>query len=185
LFDNLVPGDYYVDFTLPTGYVFSPQDAGGNDALDSDADTTSGETIVTTLIANENDLSWDAGMYNPASIGDVVRHDLNANGVQDGGEPGIPNVTVTLFNGAGVQVGAPTTTNGSGFYLFDNLVPGDYYVVFTLPAGYVFSPQDAGGDDTADSDADTATGRTDTTTLISNEDDLTWDAGMYQYASLG
>ena len=185
LFDNLVPGDYYVDFTLPTGYNFSPRDTGADDTVDSDADTTTGQTIPTTLITNEDDLTWDAGMYNPASLGNFVWEDLDADGVQEAGEPPIPNVTVTLYNGAGVQVGIPTTTDANGLYLFDNLVPGDYYVVFTLPAGYVFSPRDAGGNDATDSDADTTTGRTITTTLISNEDDLTWDAGMFQYASLG
>jgi uncharacterized repeat protein (TIGR01451 family) len=185
VFQNLVPGDYYVVFTLPTGYVFSPQDAGSDDALDSDADTTTGRAATTTLISGENDLTWDAGMYQFASLGNFVWDDLNADGIQDAGEPGIPNVTVTLYNGAGTQVGSPTTTDASGFYLFQNLVPGDYYVIFTLPTGYVFSPQDAGSDDALDSDPDTTTGRTATTTLISGENDLTWDAGMYQFASLG
>jgi Tol biopolymer transport system component/protocatechuate 3,4-dioxygenase beta subunit len=184
LFDNLVPGDYYVIFTLPAGYNFSPQNQGGDDTLDSDADTTTGRTTTTTLISNEDDLMWDAGIYQYASLGDYAWEDLDADGIQDAGEPPIPNVTVTLYNGAGTQLTADIT-DASGLYLFDNLVPGDYYVVFTLPAGYNFSPQDQGADDALDSDADTTTGRTTTTTLISNEDDLTWDAGMFQYASLG
>ena len=55
-FDNLTPGDYYVEFIPPAGYVISPQDQGGNDATDSDADSTTGQTITTTLDAGENDL---------------------------------------------------------------------------------------------------------------------------------
>ena len=56
-------GDYYVEFTLPSGMVFSPMDVGADDAIDSDADPTTGMTLCTTLDPGENDLTWDAGMY--------------------------------------------------------------------------------------------------------------------------
>ncbi|MBL8120502.1 MAG: hypothetical protein JNJ78_23460, partial [Anaerolineae bacterium] len=186
-FTNLYPGDYYVVFTLPSGYVFSPQDSGSaTDATDSDANTSTGRTATFTLDPGENDPDWDAGLVPLASIGDRVWHDLDADGVQDGGESGIQNVTVTLYNSSDVQVGSPTTTNASGNYSFTNLVPGDYYVVFTLPSGYNFSPQDsASATDTTDSDANTTTGRTATTTLIPDENDISWDAGLYQFASIG
>jgi hypothetical protein len=43
-----------------------------------------------------------------------------------------------------------------------------------------------GTDETADSDADPGMGgMTETTTLISGEDDETWDAGFYEPASIG
>jgi hypothetical protein len=61
LFDNLQPGDYKVNFVKPEGYAFTLQDA-GNDAMDSDADAT-GAAVCTTLVAGENDLTWDAGLY--------------------------------------------------------------------------------------------------------------------------
>ncbi len=178
-FDNLTPGDYYVSFSdLPVGYVFSPQDQGGDDALDSDVNTN-GETLCTTLDPGEDDDSQDAGIYLPkASIGDLVWNDLDEDGVQNAGEPGVQGVTVTLYDGAGTQV-AQTTTDANGNYLFDNLTPGDYYVVFSnLPAGYTLSPQDQGGDDALDSDAG-ANGQTATTTLGPGENDMTWDAGIY------
>src|SRR5690606_6563516 len=158
LFDNLVPGDYYVVFTPPSSYVWRPPDEGGGDAAECDTDSETGHTFTTTLIYTEDDRTWYAGVYQLASIGDYEWEDMNANGVQETGEPPIPNVTVTLFNGAGTQVGASTTTDTDGLYRFDNLVPGDYYVVFTLPTGYVFSPQDAGTDDVADSEEHNATG---------------------------
>jgi hypothetical protein len=179
-FTNLTPGNYLVEFILPAGFVFSPQDQGGDDTVDSDADTTTGRTTLTTLTPGENDLTWDAGMYEiPASIGDFVWNDANANGIQESGEPGIDGVTVNLYDVSGNLV-ATTTTSGGGIYGFTGLTPGDYYVAFTLPAGFVFSPQNQGGNDAVDSDADTTTGSTTSTTLIPGENDLTWDAGMYQ-----
>ena len=38
-------------------------DEGTNDATDSDANTTTGRTVCTTLDSGEEDLTWDAGMY--------------------------------------------------------------------------------------------------------------------------
>ncbi|MFT3893586.1 MAG: SdrD B-like domain-containing protein [Anaerolineales bacterium] len=160
LFSNLIPGDYYVDFIPPAGYVVSPQDQGGNDATDSDANPLTGQTIVTTLVSGENDLTWDAGLYQSASLGDFVWNDLDADGVQDAGETGIDGVTVELYDGAGNLV-ATTTTSGGGLYLFTNLVPGDYSVRFVPPAGYAVSPQDRSGNDATDSDAKSGYGSND------------------------
>ena len=177
-FDNLVPGDYYVEFTLPSGYVFSPKDQGSDDAVDSDADITTGKTEVTTLTSGENDMTWDAGMYRKASIGDFVWLDLDEDGVQDPNEPGISGVTVTLKDADGNVVGT-AITDPNGAYSFTNLTPGDYTVVFTKPSSdWTISPKDQGGDDAADSDADPNTGETDTITLTSGETDNTVDAGM-------
>jgi hypothetical protein len=67
-------------------------------------------------------------------IGDTVWHDQNDNGVQDAGEPGIPNVKVTLTKPGG---GTSTTyTDASGKYLFYDLRHGDYVVTPTMPAGF-------------------------------------------------
>ncbi len=66
--------------------------------------------------------TWDAGLYQTASLGDFVWNDLNANGIQEAGEPGINGVTVELFNGSGVSQGT-TTTAGGGLYSFTGLIP--------------------------------------------------------------
>jgi LPXTG-site transpeptidase (sortase) family protein len=184
LFGNLTTGDYYVEFILPSGYNFSPQDQGADDTLDSDANTTTGRTVTTTLTSGENDLTWDAGIVQLASLGDFVWNDLDADGIQEASETGISGVTVRLLDSGGTML-ATTTTNASGLYLFNNLTPGAYSVEFVLPSGYNFSPQDQGVDNAADSDANTTTGRTIITTLASGENDMTWDAGMHQHASLG
>ena len=63
LFGNLTPGDYYVQFVLPSGFAFTTKDQGSDDSKDSDADEITGKTICTTLTSGENDKSWDAGIY--------------------------------------------------------------------------------------------------------------------------
>ncbi|MBC8160676.1 MAG: carboxypeptidase regulatory-like domain-containing protein, partial [Roseiflexaceae bacterium] len=184
-FNNLVPGTYHIVFsTLPTGYVFTLQDQVGDDATDSDADPIGGETADFTLAAGTNNPDLDAGAYNDtrASLGNFVWYDVNEDGVQDAGELGVPGVMVQLYN-AGNTLLATTATDAAGAYLFSNLLLGDYYVVFTPPANYAFSPQDTGGNtaasDLTDSDADPTTRRTITTSLAPGETDISWDAGIY------
>jgi hypothetical protein len=83
------------------------------------------------------------------SIGDVVWHDQNHNGIQDAGEPGIDGVTVQLKTTGGALLATTVTGSGPlgqhGFYQFTGLCAGDYKVEVdetTLPAG--FTPTDAG-----------------------------------------
>ena len=64
------------------------------------------------------------------AIGDFVWIDRNNDGVQDSGEPGIPNVTVTLerqINGVWIRIGTDTT-DSAGLYAFGNLPSGSYRV---------------------------------------------------------
>jgi len=200
-FTGLAAGNYYVKFTLPSGYVFSPKDVstgGATDLTDSDADTTSGQTATFALASGQNNSTLDAGMFQPASVGDTVWLDSNANGVQDytdsngngrwdtaePGETGVSGVTVQLYTTADVLSGT-TTTDGQGHYLFSNVVSGDYYVTFTLPSGYAFTSKNTGADTSRDSDADTTTGKTSTITLSSGRAPIIWDAGIYQLAGVG
>ncbi len=184
-FTNLLPGmSYYVVFnpvTLPMDYVFSGKDLGGNEATDSDADAN-GVTDCVTLSAGQNYLDLDAGINKPAaSLGDFVFNDVNKDGVQGPSELGIGNVLVTLTDCSGNFV-AQTTTNGSGFYSFTNVDPGSYKVTFamnTLPAGFVFTSQFQGGNDSKDSDVNSSTGTTDCINLGPGENNMDIDAGAY------
>ncbi len=275
MFTNLTPGDYAIEFVLPVGYAFSPQNQGGDDTVDSDANTSTGQTTTTTLVAGENDTTWDSGMFQTgtiivekqtdpdgapdtftftgtpngpildgqqivvsnltpgtyvsqevlpagwhldsivcddsnssgdansgtitfnleggesvtcvcnnielASIGNWVWDDINNNGFQDVGEPGLAGITVNLWDGGSSPIDS-TTTDASGNYYFSDLMPANYNLEFIPPVGYNFGPQDQGGDDAIDSDADTTSGQTALTDLAAGEDDLTWDAGMWTYS---
>ena len=124
---------------------------------------------------------------NPAALGDYVWNDANANGIQDSGETGISGVTVTLYGSDGTtMIGTPTTTAADGSYHFTNLAPGTYYVGFTKPSGYVFSPEYAPGSTTGnDSNANVGTGKSDAVTLTAGQIDNTIDAGLYKPVTIG
>jgi len=163
-----------------------------SDQSDSDGDSATGETAPTGPLApGQEDLTLDLGIYQLASIAKTVWYDDDGDGIQDPGESGVEGVTVELFESDGTPAtdvnGNPmtTTTDPNGNYAFTDLLPGDYYVLFTPPAGYEFSPQDAGNDDSEDSDADPVTGQTEITTLTSGENDTTWHAGIYQPVTVG
>jgi len=73
------------------------------------------------------------------SIGDFVWHDLNRNGIQEAGEPGVNGASVTLKDLAGTTIAITTTGNGpmgqSGYYQFTGLCAGNYRVEATPPPG--------------------------------------------------
>ncbi len=185
---DVCAGDYIVEFIKPTGqgYIFTLQDQGPDDGLDSDADFVTGRTIAFHVNPGQIDHTRDAGFYLTASIGDRVWHDIDADGIQDPNEPGIGGVTVTLRDGNSNVIGT-TTTNSQGYYEFSGLIPDDYYVCFDIAgSGYTqVSPRNQGVNDAVDSDADPVSGCTEITTIVANENDLTWDLGLYNLASLG
>jgi len=190
-FDGLAPGaEYQVQFTAPAGHVFTRANS-GNDASDSDAGAN-GLSQVVKLGSGENNTTVDAGVYAPATLGDRVWLDANANGQQDDGETGVAGVKVTLIGGgadglistAGDNTSVETTTDANGSYTFEGLTPGlEYQVKFTAPSGAIFTAQDK-GDDAGDSDADHA-GLSQIVKLASGENNATIDAGIYTPASLG
>ncbi len=181
-FTGLAAGTYYVQFTAPTGYTFTQQYAKVNGqpapTVDSNANPITGKTDLITLVAGQTDNTIDAGLYKGASIGDFVWNDLNGNGIQNSGEPGISGVKVTLLGSNGTTVIATTTTDANGKYLFSNLAVGTYYVQFTAPSGYTFTAKIAAGSTTAnDSNADSS-GKTGAITLAVGTTDITIDAGL-------
>ena len=93
-----------------------------------------------------------------ATISDFVWHDVDMDGIQDPGEPGISGATVELYAFDPINGNTPvatTATDGSGLYSFDNLDPGRYLVVFLDPGDPYTdrTKQNIGTDDSIDSDA--------------------------------
>lgn len=111
----------------------------------------------------------------PGSIGDFVWKDMNSNGIQDAGEPGLAGVLVILYDATGAVVNTDTSDD-NGAYSFTNVMPGNYRIKFANPGGVEASPQNA-GNDSVDSDQDVF-GFTSTFTLGSGEINNTIDAGF-------
>lgn len=128
-----------------------------------------------TIVANIN---LDLLCCAPSTIGDLVWQDLNKNGIQDAGEPGVPNVQVRLWDCANAVVLATTTTGPGGQYLFGNLVAGGYAVQFIPPSSYQFTKPYQGSDPALDSNANPTNGFTECIALGSNQMNLTIDAGL-------
>ncbi len=177
---SVMAGEYQVQFEQPDGFEVSPANQGGDDTVDSDGLVSD----IVSLAPGENNPTIDSGFYELASLGDKVFEDTNGNGIQDAGENGVAGVEVKLQDANGNPVldnnGDPitTTTDANGEYSFTGLTPGEYKVMFVAPDGYIFSPQDAGGDDGLDSDANPSNGMTQTVTLESGEINDTLDAGL-------
>lgn len=120
-----------------------------------------------------------------ATVGDFVWNDLNRDGVQDDGEPGMSGVTLLVYpvDAAGVPHGSPITIEtGTDGSWSANVDPGDYRFTVVFPAGALgFSPQDVGSDE-SDSDVAAigpATSFSDVFTVGANEVNVTLDAGVY------
>ena len=182
IFLGLEAGDYYVEFnlsTLPTGYQVTTKDSGRDDALDSDADPTTGKTETISLDVGEDDFSWDMGIYKPTyCIGDFVWNDANRDGIQDSNESGISGVAIELYDNSGNSI-QNTTTDSNGNYKFCGLSDGNYSISVTIPSGYALSPANQGGDDTKDSDIDPNTNRSNKVE-IKDANNTSLDVGMYK-----
>ncbi|HFD40399.1 MAG TPA: DUF11 domain-containing protein, partial [Anaerolineae bacterium] len=144
--------------------------------------TPGGEPTAEDGDANSN-LTLDLGLIVSAGIGDYVWLDQDRDGIQDVDETGVPSVTVILYDADGTAV-LSTTTDASGHYSFTNLLPGDYYLYFDPPTGYIITLQNQGSDDEVDSDADPISGETIMTNLEPGEYDPTWDVGLFQMADV-
>ena len=171
-----LPGTYYVKFSdLPSGLTFTTPSLGGNPALDSDPNPSTGNTANITLTSGVDITTIDAGVMSAAGVGNFVWNDLNNNGQQDVGEPGISGVFVGLYNSADDSIVGAAITNSLGNY-FIGSNPGNYYLKVNVPSGYNLTTQAASGvPSSQNSDANTSTFKTNTfalSTSVNNDLDF-------------
>jgi len=181
--------------TALEGYTLSPSNVGENNLIDNDgvSNGVHSNILVRTMdISNigTNNHSFDFGFTEEAdeptnaAIGNLFWIDENGNGVVDNTERGYNGVKVTLMDENGTVIATQTTRNGSdrkpGYYLFDNLIPGEIYQVhfdYSNVAdlkGYIYSPT-VGGDDKNNANEE---GFTVSVTPQAGERILTLDAGI-------
>ncbi len=143
IFDGLAAGAYGVAVTPPTGYTpVGDPDQPGVTCTACDNRTTTPIVLAPGDVYVNADFGYLPDAGTSATIGDRIWLDANANGTQDGGETGIPGVTVALIrdlngNGiwdAGEPIVAAAITDANGDYSFtgvpvaDGLGTDDYLV---------------------------------------------------------
>lgn len=160
LFRGLPNGEYIVRVTAPTGMISTIDTSAPADTADPDTNVDNNDNGVGTAggvvsanpltmqagevaanitvdnaTATTTDPTVDFGFVYPYALGNRVWFDTNNNSQIDGAEVGVDGVIVDLYRNDGtgtyVFVATDTTANG-GYYLFDNLLPGEYVV--SLPA---------------------------------------------------
>ncbi len=129
---------------------------------------------------------------NCVNIGDYIWIDSDKDGIQDSYEKGVNGIKVSLVDvGPDMLSGTGddkmvdmqfTNTKGldHGYYLFENVPPGKYTVMF-MPdlAVYKFTIANSGSNDLIDSDANLTTGKTEIFTVNDGDpDNLSFDAGL-------
>lgn len=175
-FGNLPPGEVQiVVWQQPL------LDAGLVQTFDPDPDLDG--TTVRTLAVGQNDPNADFGYNGANTIGDRVWYDVNANGVDDPGEPGIPDQAVlvvwagpddNLATPADNLVFLPVDTDDDGLWLVDGLPNGLVSVTLVgAPATNLRVTFDRDG------------GLDLTTAFEIDDDDLDFDFGLTGTAVIG
>ena len=181
-FPGLALGEYTVSVVDPTS---GPLEGAKPTEAYTGRYKTSADVTIAEATGSVIDVNF--GFVKPASVGDYVWMDVDRDGLQDADEPAMPGVTVTLTRADGSAVTdasgnpvAAVTTDAAGKYVFENLLPGDYTVTFTNPAGYEATISDAGDDRAADSNGATAS-----VTLVQGQTDDTIDFGAVGTGVIG
>ena len=177
-FSNVRPGSYYIKFLLPASYLISPPLI-GDENRDNNITGSNGPLTTDAFSVDINQAvdNIDAAAYIPATLGDKVWNDINMNGAQDPGEPGVAGITVTLFSQSGQPLDTKIT-DADGLYAFGGLKQRLYYLQFSIPDGFEFTGQNVSGNSATDSDVD-ATGTTPLISLAHGSTFLDVDAGIH------
>lgn len=136
-FDGLMPGQYSIRVVLPAGLLaLEPNDRrlaqGDMISILESLEVSGGHSGVIELRMAEHQLQMDIGSVKTGRLGDLCWLDVNANGLQDEGELGIPGVTIELMRDGSCI--ATTVSDQYGYYVFERLYPGEYTLRVTAPA---------------------------------------------------
>ena len=145
----------HLRYTVPSGNSITVANQGSDDELDSDAGQGSPFRTADFSLTqgSQNYTPMDCGMWAPGTITTFVWNDLNADGIQDPGEPGLSGRGVSLRNSGGSQIGS-ATTDAFGIATITNVPTGiNLHLRYTAPSGFIVTLANQGPDDALDSDA--------------------------------
>lgn len=184
---SLPPGEYKAVIMPPyPDYLLSPLSTVANG---NDFNPTTFSTLPVQLTSGQSGAgSFDAGFYSPVTVEGIVWDDVNANGVRDAGEGGFTGpVTINLYSSNSTSPTKTTKVNvANGSFKLDDVTPGAYEIEFVLQtgSGVSFTLQDAGSDDSKDSDVNPSTGRA-SITVVSGVDITNVSAGVTSLPTIG
>ena len=139
-FDSLAPGQYSISVSAQAGFAFTIT---GEGSVVENVGVELGVSVPFDLAMGENLTGMNAGMIKPAKVSGVVFADKNDNGLRDAGEMGLTGAVVTLMQGdAAVD---STVIPADGKFVFDPVLPGEYYLSYTLPEEAFFASVVKGG----------------------------------------
>ena len=188
-FTDLIPGSYGIHVQPSLGYQLSPGGAdpdNNNSNTDSNCKAVDGgfQTLSFKMMSLDGksglvNHTVDCGFYRSVGLGSRLWVDLDGDGKQDTGEPGISKVTVSLVGLDGKPVTdiygktvGSQTTGSNGEYFFGNLREGDYVLQVIPPVGYNLTQ---GGSDPNDNVNNDSNGITKTDGTVSSLPiKLTW-----------
>lgn len=162
-FTGLEAGAYHVEVDLdtlprilgsPAVQTFANVVTG--DPFDSSFDSDASPALVVLSTDDARDPTIDFGFLTQfdGAVGDLVWHDLNADGLQDPGEPGLVGIVLILRDGSGSEVFRIVSGPG-GRYRFVGLPPSRYTVEVdpsSLPPDFEETLCDVGADEALDSE---------------------------------
>jgi len=143
IFNELVPGVYTIELTSQDLYLATIAGQ-GNESTDSDLIDNSGQLlseIITTCSGQEIDTIDFGFINNYAVISGQLFEDSKADALFDNGDTLLVSVPVMLYDTTGNLV-QTVITDTLGSYTFDDVLAGDYYIVYALPDNYIFSTSD-------------------------------------------
>ncbi|WP_026460206.1 SdrD B-like domain-containing protein [Schaalia suimastitidis] len=152
----------------------------------ADTVTVGGKGVASGKPVTDDD-PWHAKTPGSVTVGDYVWEDLDRDGVQDDGEPGIKGVTLRIVGPGGQPVTdvkgnavGPVSTDDDGKYVFAHLPilgAGESYTVSVVaPQGFIPTTDTQGGDTAKDSSAEAGTVAS-TGLNQHGDEDLTLDFG--------
>ena len=148
------------------------------------ADKIIAGTLEPMLPIEPNKVSIRTKANNLASIGNFVWEDVDQDGYQHATEIGVNGVVVELYDEKMNLIRSTVTSfnvmNEPGYYSFNNLLEGKYFVKIITPTGYELTIQNER--DPNGSKPDTTTGLTNLIVLKENETNKEYDAGIFKKA---
>ncbi|MDR0489367.1 MAG: hypothetical protein LBG99_08275 [Propionibacteriaceae bacterium] len=146
-----------------------PEYALNSAIVTNEAIATAKDTFKKPVTSNKSSAEISTILF---AIGDFMWYDDNRNGQQDGETPLVGQKVYLIQDG---EIIDETETDANGYYVFDELTAGDYQILFTKPAGWMWTSQYAVNTE-SDSNANPATGLSEIVTLglgLSNMKDST------------